>query len=256
MSSLFFREKGIGPPLVFIHGFCETHEIWNDFIDPFTTDFRVLTPDLPGFGKSEMLPTPFTIDDVGDAVARWLTELQISNALIIGHSLGGYVTLSLAALHPELVRGFGLFNSTAFADSEEKRENRNRTIQFVNKNGVQAYIDAFVPWLFFDKSSPPVQTVLDIASQTKLQPLIGYLHAMRDRPDRSGLLLKNGIPKILIAGMEDSLVTIQISREMAKMAQNSNFFEMKNTAHMGFFEAKNECQMVTKRFAHEIFLNN
>ena len=77
MSSLFFREKGIGPPLVFIHGFCETHEIWNDFIEPITTDFRVLTPDLPGFGKSEMLSIPFTIDDVGNAVARWLTDLQI-----------------------------------------------------------------------------------------------------------------------------------------------------------------------------------
>lgn len=255
MSLLFFKEKGIGPPLVFIHGFCETHEIWNDFVDRFTTDFRVLTPDLPGFGKSEMLPTPFTIDDVGNAVARWLMDLQISSALIIGHSLGGYVTLSLTALHPELVRGFGLFHSTVFADSEEKRENRNRIIQFVQKNGVQPYIDTFVPGLFFDKSSPALQTVHDIASQTKLQPLIGYSQAMRDRQDRS-VLLKNEIPKILIAGVEDTLIAIQISREMAKIALNSSFFEMKGTAHMGFFEAKNECQMVTKRFAHEIFFNN
>lgn len=255
MSLLFFKEKGIGPPLVFIHGFCETHEIWNDFVDRFTTDFRVLTPDLPGFGKSEMLPTPFTIDDVGNAVARWLMDLQISSALIIGHSLGGYVTLSLTALHPELVRGFGLFHSTVFADSEEKRENRNRIIQFVQKNGVQPYIDTFVPGLFFDKSSPALQTVHDIASQTKLQPLIGYSQAMRDRQDRS-VLLKNEIPKILIAGVEDTLIAIQISREMAKIALNSSFFEMKDTAHMGFFEAKNECQMVTKRFAHEIFFNN
>ena len=255
MSLLFFKEKGIGPPLVFIHGFCETHEIWNNFVDCFITDFRVLTPDLPGFGKSEMLPTPFTIDDVGNAVARWLMDLQISSALIIGHSLGGYVTLSLTALHPELVRGFGLFHSTVFADSEEKRENRNRIIQFVQKNGVQPYIDTFVPGLFFDKSSPALQTVHDIASQTKLQPLIGYSQAMRDRPDRS-VLLKNEIPKILIAGVEDTLIAIQISREMAKIAQNSSFFEMKDTAHMGFFEAKNECQMVTKRFAHEIFFNN
>ena len=255
MSLLFFKEKGIGPPLVFIHGFCETHEIWNDFVDCFTTDFRVLTPDLPGFGKSEMLPTPFTIDDVGNSVARWLMDLQISSALIIGHSLGGYVTLSLTALHPELVRGFGLFHSTVFTDSEEKRENRNRIIQFVQKNGVQPYIDTFVPGLFFDKSSPALQTVHDIASQTKLQPLIGYSQAMRDRPDRS-VLLKNEIPKILIAGVEDTLIAIQISREMAKIAQNSSFFEMKDTAHMGFFEAKNECQMVTKRFAHEIFFNN
>ena len=255
MSLLFFKEKGIGPPLVFIHGFCETHEIWNDFVDCFTTDFRVLTPDLPGFGKSEMLPTPFTIDDVGNSVARWLMDLQISSALIIGHSLGGYVTLSLTALHPELVRGFGLFHSTVFADSEEKRENRNRIIQFVQKNGVQPYIDSFVPGLFFDKSSPALQTIHDIASQTKLQPLIGYSQAMRDRQDRS-VLLKNEIPKILIAGVEDTLIAIQISREMAKIALNSSFFEMKGTAHMGFFEAKNECQMVTKRFAHEIFFNN
>lgn len=256
MPSLFFKEAGDGPPLVFLHGFCETHEIWDDFLRPLSEDFRVLLPDLPGFGKSEILPTPFTIDDVGDAVAKWLTEIKVSKAVVVGHSMGGYIALSMAAMHANLLRGFCLFHSTAFADTEEKKENRNRIIQFVSKNGVPPYIDTFVPGLFFDKSNPSIRAVHAIASQTKAATLIAYAQAMRERPDRSGELQKSDVPKILIVGVEDTVVPIQSSREMAKMAQNFSYLELENVGHMGIFEAKNECQAATKRFAYKIFFNN
>lgn len=256
MSSLFFHEEGSGPPLVFLHGFCETHEIWQDFVKPLSTHFRVIIPDLPGFGKSEILPDAFTIDQVGNAVATWLTKNRVSKSVLIGHSLGGYVTLSIAEHHPQLLEGFGLFHSTAFEDSQEKKENRNKVIEFVSKHGVQPFIDTFVPGLFFDKLSPAIPDVHKIASQTKSEALIGYSKAMRDRPDRSFVLSKNKTPKLLIAGSEDTLVPVTISRQMAKMSQNCSFFELRDTAHMGFFEAKIECQLITKRFADQIFFNN
>lgn len=253
MSTLFFREEGGGRPLVFLHGFCETHEIWKDFITPISVHHRVITPDLPGFGKSEMGGDPFTIDQVADLVTDWLKENKIHKSIVIGHSLGGYVTLSLMARHPKLFTGFGLFHSNAFADSEEKKESRNKVMEFVRKNGVQPYIDTFVPGLFFDKALPAVGRVHAIASQTKLQTLLGYLQAMRDRPDRSQILLKSEIPKFLIAGVQDTLIPIQSSREMTKMAKNCVSYELENVAHMGFFEAKTECQLIITRFTEQVF---
>ena len=137
MSPLFFYEEGSGPPIVFLHGFCETHEIWKDFVKPLSTRFRVILIDLPGFGRSEILPTPFTIDDVGNTVANWLIENQVLKSILIGHSLGGYVTLSVAERHSQLLEGIGLFHSMAFEDTQEKKENRNKVIEFVRRNGVQ-----------------------------------------------------------------------------------------------------------------------
>ncbi len=255
MSPLFTVEEGSGPPLVFLHGFCETHEIWNAFVKPLSAQFRVIMIDLPGFGRSEILPAPFTIDDVGNTVANWLIENKILKSILIGHSLGGYVTLSVAERHSQLLEGIGLFHSIAFEDSQEKKENRNKVIEFVRKNGVQPFIDTFVPGLFFDKSSPAIPHVEKIASQTKVETLVGYSIAMRDRPDRSSAL-KSSIPKLLLAGTEDTLIPIDVSRRMGKMSENSSFFELKNTAHMGFFESEKECQLIIKRFARQIFFNN
>ena len=256
MSPLFFREEGSGPPLILIHGFCETHEIWSEFVKPLTSKFSVLTPDLPGFGKSDILPGFFTIDQVADEVAHWITEVGIPPAAVIGHSLGGYITLSVAERYPHLLKGFGLFHSTAFADSQEKKESRNKVMDFVSKHGVPPFLSTFVPGLFFDKLNPAMKTVHGIASQTKEMTLLRYTSAMRDRLDRSSVLRENEFSKLLIAGVEDALVPIQVSREMAQMSQKSSFFELPKVAHMGFFEAKTECQLIITRFTEGLFLNN
>ena len=257
MNPLFYsKEEGQGTTLLFLHGFCETHEIWSDFVKPLTEHFRVITIDLPGFGDSEILPPPFSIDDVGNAVAHWLTRRNLGRTIVIGHSLGGYVALSLAENHQELVGGLGLFHSTIFPDSEEKKQNRSKVIDFVRRNGVQPFIDTFVPSLFFDPLHPATNQVHQIASMTKPMTLISYLQAMRDRPDRSTTWKSGSMPKLLISGVQDALVPIKISQEMAKMAKNLSFFELQKVGHMGFFEAKTECQEIIKGFTHGIQFNN
>ncbi len=252
---LFSREQGQGKALLFLHGFCETHEIWMNFIDPLTKHFRVIVLDLPGFGRSDSLPSPFTIDQVGNAVAGWMTEKNLNKAITMGHSLGGYVALSIAEHHPEKVAGLGLIHSTIFADSEEKRNNRNKVIDFVRKNGVKPFIDTFVPGLFFDKMHPAAADVRRIALGSRPETLIAYAEAMRDRPDRTLIWQNAAIHKLLIAGVEDTLVPLEASREMSKLALHADYFELEKTAHMGFFEAKSECQEIIKRFTYGVEFN-
>ena len=256
MPPISFRELGSGPPIVFLHGFCETGEIWNEFVEPLAKDFHVLLPDLPGFGDSDPLPSPFTIDDVAAAISNWLQGLKIRTATIVGHSLGGYVTLSLAEHSPTLVNGFCLFHSTAFPDSDEKKENRTRVMRFVESHGSLPFIETFVPGLFHDKNDSSIPVVFEIAAKTNATSIITYSAAMRERPDRAQLLRKSAIPKLIIAGKEDSLIPIETAREMAKTARNCVFLELRKTGHMGFFEARNECRRATTHFAYSLLSNN
>jgi len=251
-----FLDKGNGPALVFLHGFCESLEIWNDFIPPLSDKFRVLTVDLPGFGGSASLDPGFTIDHVADALNAWMKKIHLPNFVIVGHSLGGYVALSLAERHGANIKGICLFHSNVFPDSDEKKENRNKVAKFVQEHGVLPYVDTYVPGLFANKADAALAEVHRIAAKTDQDTLTGYLGAMRDRPDRSGWWKKSAVRKLIIAGKEDTLVPLTVSREMAGIGRNLEYFELEKTAHMGIFEAKTESQLIITRFADALFFDN
>lgn len=255
MASLQFSESGKGSPIVFIHGFCESREIWKVFTEPIAEHFHVYALDLPGFGESDSLSGQLSIDRVGDSVAHWLAQNKISNSLVIGHSLGGYVALSIVKRHSKLIRAIGLFHSTSFADTPEKIVNRNRVIEFVKKNGVAPYIETFVPGLFFNKENPDLHEVYRIAMLTKKESLIAYSEAMRDRHDSNEILRNPEIIKFFISGREDTLITPETTHKLAKMAQNCRFLELPDVGHMGLFEAKTECQQFIVEFAYDLDRN-
>lgn len=236
MSSIYFAERGSGIPLVLIHGFCENHEIWNHFSEELSLHFRVIMPDLPGFGKSPLPATPFTIDEVGSEMLRWLDESRITRPVVIGHSLGGYVALAMASQQPESFPGIGLFHSTIFADSLEKKQNRDKVIDFVKRNGVEPFIETFVPGLFYKKDNPHQEEVRRIARQTRADTLVAYAAAMRDRPSRESFLATFRRPILMIAGEQDAIVTYEQSSAQVGLMLFPSFYSLPGTGHMGMFE--------------------
>ncbi|MEQ8576135.1 MAG: alpha/beta fold hydrolase, partial [Fulvivirga sp.] len=152
MSSIYSEVRGEGNPVILIHGFCETLAIWKPLLNKLVFSHKVITLDLPGFGKSPLPKTPFSIADIAEEVYQWMKENQLLNSVIIGHSLGGYVSLALTEKYPDSIKGFGLFHSTAFADDDEKKHSRNKTIAFVRKRGVKVFADSFVSQLIFVKN--------------------------------------------------------------------------------------------------------
>jgi pimeloyl-ACP methyl ester carboxylesterase len=100
-------EAGQGPALVLIHGFLVSHREYDDIIDPLARRFRVIAPDLPGFGESEKpSPTryPYGLETFAEAVADLFGAFDLGRASVLGHSMGAAVALTLAADHPELVQ--------------------------------------------------------------------------------------------------------------------------------------------------------
>jgi pimeloyl-ACP methyl ester carboxylesterase len=250
-SGIFYTDQGKGFPILFIHGFCETHEIWNTFSKELSKDFRVLSIDLPGFGKSELLNSSFSIADVASKVLDWLKELQIKSCVAIGHSLGGYVTLAMAEQEPDALKAFGLFHSTAYADTEERKLSRNKVIEFVSKHGVQPFIESFIPPLFWNQSNKHILPLVRLASQTPPETLIAYVQAMRDRPDGTSVLQYFKNPMLFIAGEKDTGISPESIRKQVGLTTIGTLHILPEAAHMGMFEE----EVITLSQVREFLIN-
>ncbi len=235
-SGIFYTDQGKGFPILLMHGFCETHQIWNTFSKELSKNFRVLSIDLPGFGKSKLLNSSFSIADVASKVLEWLKELQVKSCIAIGHSLGGYVTLAMVQQKPEVLKAFGLFHSTAYADTEERKLSRNKVIEFVSKHGVRPFIESFIPPLFFDQSNKHILPLVRLASQTRPETLIAYVKGMRDRPDRTNVLHQFKDPILFVAGERDAGISPESIRNQAGLTTNGTLHILPEAAHMGMFE--------------------
>lgn len=250
MSSINFFEKGEGQPIVLIHGFCEIGAMWSDFVDELSLDFRVICPDLPGFGGSPVFQNHFSMEDIAVLLEDWMEENDIVNPIVIGHSLGGYVTLALLELMQSNLKAVGLFHSTAFADDVEKKQMRNRAISFLKKNGSEKFATAFVPQLFPENRrkelATAIETAVEQAKEATLEGLIAFTEAMRDRKDRLEVLEAFSGPRLMIAGTKDSSVKIEASR--AQKHAFTDYFELGDTGHMGMFERKAETIWMVRDF--------
>ena len=147
-STVFYRVYGEGKTLVLIHGFAEDGNIWNGLSNQLKDNFRLIIPDIPGSGKSTILNNSqreVSIDDYAKVIFQILKKENSTTCTIIGHSMGGYITLAFANKYPDLLAGFGLFHSTAFADSEEKKQTRRKAIEFIKNNGAYAFLRTSIP---------------------------------------------------------------------------------------------------------------
>ena len=247
---IHFFEMGQGQPVVLIHGFCEISEMWRNFAEDLSSDFRVICPDLPGFGKSPIASDHITLEEVAVQLEEWMEENQIFNPIVIGHSLGGYVALALLELMGSKMKAVGLFHSTAFPDDQEKKEMRDRTVIFLMKNGVDKFVTTFVPQLFSeerrDELQPQINLATEQAKESSLEGLIALTRAMRDRKDRVEVLDHFSGLKLLIAGTLDSAVKIEASR--AQKDVFTDYFELEETGHMGMVERGEETLEIVRNF--------
>ena len=250
MSTIAFTTRGSGRPVILLHGFPMNSTVWESFASQLSTNFEVFTPDLPGFGKSAILPVPFSISDVAAQMLLWIDEQKIINPVVIGHSLGGYVTLAMAAKAEEKLAGIGLFHSTAYADSAEKKESRTKTIEFVKKNGVLAFTSNFIQQLFADPHHPAIVIVREIAMQSTEEAVVGYTAAMRDRPECVNVLEQFNKPVLLIGGTKDQGIPGASIEEQAQVCKQPDLHLLTQVAHMGMFEQPSETVNLVKFFVN------
>jgi pimeloyl-ACP methyl ester carboxylesterase len=252
MNSLSYIEKGTGECLVLIHGFCEDKTLWAEFTDQLSTTYKVVCPDLNGFGKSPALEGEPTIERLAESIKTLLNILQIPRCIMIGHSLGGYVALAFAEKYPSMLKGLGLFHSTAFADDEAKKEIRNKTIDFVKQNGATKFLETSFPNLFaqtFKNAHPEkVNAYLQYVCATSSESVWKTTAAMRDRKDRTATLTNVDFPVLFIIGKEDNAVPLQNSIAQVHLPKESHILILDKVGHNGMLEAPSQTLQAVKQF--------
>ena len=233
-----YRELGAGPTVILLHGFPMDQHIWNDFAEKLSESHHIVTLDLPGFGKSAGLKPGFTLEDVAREILAFIHEKKWNKPVVIGHSLGGYVGLAMAELEANLMRGLCLFHSTALADSEEKKQSRNKVLEFIEKQGVHAFTSNFIGQLYADPQHSSITKVKNIAVQSTREAVEGYTMAMRDRRDRTHVLASFPSPILFLAGEKDQGIPPDTIRQQAAMSRDAEAIILPEVAHMGMFESE------------------
>ncbi len=232
--------SGEGPSLVFLHGFGEDQRMWQGYIQAFE-NYQVITIDLPGFGQSVVIPNS-TISIMAEVVKTVLDQEAIDHCILIGHSMGGYVTLNFAHHYPDRLLGFSLFHSHPYADPTDKKLSRTKAIEFVKKNGVPIYLKQLMPLLFAKNYASTNQHILDkiiyYGSQTSQEGIINGLIAMRDRPDQTAVLSQTKVPVLFLIGKKDLAVPLENSLNQTHLPSLSDIHIYEEVGHMGMFENK------------------
>lgn len=235
---------GQSSPIVFIHGFCETHAMWFPFVEPLAQDYKVICIDLPGFGTSPLTKADLSLEDVADELAAWFKSEGLGKAVVIGHSLGGYVALALAERHPQLIQGLGLFHSMAQADDEASKHKRDKALMFLKKHPVAKFIQPFIPSLFYEPRKAELQEEIrkstKIGLQTSLETIIAYTLAMRERKDRFDVWKNLEAHCLFIGGINDTRVPVDLAEEHIEEREAVDGYIIPETAHMGMFERPTE----------------
>ena len=254
-QNIFYQVKGKGEPVLLLHGYCETHVIWNELAEELAKHYQVIEVDLPGFGDSQSAALPQSLEECAKQLHSLMKELNLHPALVVGHSLGGYITLELIRQFPESFRGFCLFHSTAFEDSEEKKNTRKQAIRFAKENGVDPLMPTMIPNLFSPDNRNTLRNTVnqltEIAKQTPLETFVAYNRAMMNRRGLSQVYREFAGTKLLIAGKHDQSVSYEDS---LKQSQNPiDFAVFEHSAHMGMFEEKQKAIETLLSFSKKTF---
>ena len=264
-----YQKEGSGIPLILLHGFGEDKQVWESQVATIKEFAQVIVVDLPGSGNSIKESPTFndsdlanlsTIDFYIDMLYHFLQELKLSNVILLGHSFGGYITLGFAEKYERLLSGFGLIHSTAYADSEEKKVNRQRGIDLMEKYSGYDFLKTSIPNLFtsdFKQKHPDeVEAYIERTRKFETKTLQCYYRAMIARPDRTNVLRNAAKPVLIVAGEQDIAVPVHDLLAQASLPPVCMLHIIKDAAHSSMFEASEKLNFAIKEFIELIIKDN
>jgi len=222
-------------PIVFLHGLMEDARMWSDMLGDLP--FRCYALDLPGYGQAQDRSFE-SVSSAAKAVHETVQSLDLQNFILVGHSMGGYVALSYLEQFPDRLMGMGLIHSHPFADSEAKKLERNKAIQFIEKFGLSIYAQQFFSNLFARsyKDNLAIHTLSLRSTQQSQERVIESMEALKNRKDQSQTAIENDTPTLWVLGTEDNLVDIDRTLEVAATSNQTQIEIYENVGHMSMFE--------------------
>ena len=238
--------------MIFIHGYLETSAVWRGFADELAGRFRVITADLPGHGKSDIFAAIHSMDLMADVLHELIVSLHTGPVFMVGHSMGGYVTMAFVDNFPDMLTGYCLFHSHPFADSPEAIAKREMEIKLVRAGNKDKMFPESISRLFarnnLEKFAGAVARSEKIAADVPADGIVAVLKGMMERPSRVKVMEEGKVPCLWILGAHDNHINYDKIQERVKLPTNARVEILKNSGHMGFIEEKDTSLGVLTEF--------
>lgn len=247
-------EKG-DKAIVLLHGYLENMLVWEDFVPLLYKNIRVITLDLPGHGISQICGETHSMEMLADCVNDVMTSLGIKKYYVLGHSMGGYVALSICERHADRLNGIILLSSTPNADSEQKAKNREREIKLI-QSGKKELLARTAPEEGFANDNRSemkdyIEDLAEIVHMTEDDGIIALLRGMIIRKDQNEMLRKSTVPQLFILGKKDNYITGDIADAMVAAHPQARVTWLINSGHMGYLEEPEKCAEAILGFVAE-----
>lgn len=254
-ATFHYLESGRGLTIALVHGFPLDCRMWQNQVDALSDRYRVIAPDLRGFGRS-LSDEPFTIASLADDLRLLLKELGALPCILGGLSMGGYVALAFARKYASDLRGLMLIDTKAEADVPAARENRNRMIEQVRTSGTEAVADQMLSRLLcpqtIQQQKELTQKVRQIMLSQSPQTIQNALAALRDREDYTQDLPMIRVPTLLIYGEHDIVTPPTVGQQMAGLLPNPTFVTIRGAGHLAPMEQPHDLNTAIRRFAEAV----
>ena len=256
ICELAYDEVGTGPAVVLLHGYPFNRSMWSEQVAALRKDHRVIVPDLRGHGESPALAGPGTMPAMASDVAALLDKLNVSEAIIGGLSMGGYVALAFYRQLPARVRGLILADTRATADTDDAKQTRAQQAAKALSEGMEGIADGMLPKLLTPetvaKRPEIVKQLRNMMAETNPEGAAAALQGMAARADQTSLLPHISVPTLILVGSEDGITPVADSELMNREIRNSRLEVIEGAGHVSNLERPEEFNAALAIFLREV----
>jgi 3-oxoadipate enol-lactonase len=248
-------DRGVGPAIVFLHGHPFSRAMWGTQLDALSDEFRVVAPDLPGYGASPAVPGTLPMGAIADAVVELLVGLEIERSTVVGLSMGGLVAMELGLRYAERVDGVVLAATTAAPLTDEEVRRRRASADEIEANGMLGHTVEMLPRLFGPAASrDPSITVPIVTTMLETDPAgpAAALRGRAERPDYERLLRELRPPALVIAGDHDAYSTQEVTKQLVAALPRPDVLLLPGVGHFPNLEAPAQFDAAVRAFARRV----
>jgi len=252
-NQLNYEIHGKGTPVILLHGLFLDHQLWKPLVNMLVGKARVIIPDLRGHGRSFATKGTYRMADMAGDILRLMDDLNIKQAVLAGHSMGGYVCLLFSHLYPERLYGLALIASHAAPDTEERKQGRYDSARSLPETGLKPMASDMATRLSDD---PQIQAaLLETMLKTKIDGAIGTLYAIAERENGLPWLEQTQVPILLVYGSKDKFVPRARMEDILAVRPDARLIEIPGAGHVPMLEAPQLVAEALLRLIDEVSLN-
>ena len=248
MQDTYIGDEGKGFPLVLVHGFLGSSKMWKPQIDFFKDHFRIITPDLPGFGKSNKAKSHNNIQSIANLLINCLEEKKIHKFHLLGHSMGGMIVQEMAKKVGDKISKLVCYSTGPRGEMPGRFETVDESRKNLQKNGLETMARNIAKtWFIKGENAKYFDVCIETGKQTSMEAVDNSLVAFKNWNGVDTLKnIKN--ETLIIWGDHDKSYNFEQAQALEKNIENSKLIIFKNCAHNVHLEHSDQFNKTIKNF--------